>query len=62
MIAKLPAGMEVPRVSVMVMPTGVPGVMGAAALQGTRLVMFIVPVPRGRLSRVVPQADTGGLV
>jgi hypothetical protein len=61
-IAKLPPGMEVPRVRVMVMPTGVPAAMGAAALQGCRLVMFITPVPRGRLRMVLPQAATGGLV
>ena len=54
--------MAVPRVRDMVTLTGVPGARGAAALQaGARLEMFIVPVPRGRFRRVLPQAATGGL-
>lgn len=62
MMVKEPAGMAVPRVRDMETLTGVPGATGAAALQaGARLVIFIVPVPRGRFRRVVPQAATGGL-
>lgn len=60
-MAKLPPGIEVPRVRDMVMLEGVPGAMGALALQDARLEMFITPVPRGRLSMVMPQAATGGL-